>query len=157
MVDVPTVLIVDNKLSLATDLARDLKRALVQRAEFATSFVDVTAESDFANARARLRTSSPTLLITALHLEKYNGLHLVHVAAGGRTRCVVHTDSIDPATAREVQAAGAFYETRLRLLAALPGYLAAGLPTEDRRAPLRFDRRQIARGGRRATDVRSFA
>lgn len=111
-------------------------------------------EADFSKARVALRTRSPRLLVTALQLGAYNGVHLVHIAntPDAQTRCVVHTDALDVVQAREVRSAGAFYELRSRLRFALPAYVDAALPAEDRRDPIRFDRRRLSRGGRRAAD-----
>jgi hypothetical protein len=93
-------------------------------------------------------------MVTALQLQEYNGLQLVYLAAeaGLPTRSVVHTEAVDPAQAREVRAAGAFYEVRARLPRMLPAYVLAVLPAEDRRDPMTFERRHLARGGRRAAD-----
>jgi hypothetical protein len=150
---VVTVLIVDSELTVATALALDLAHACVGTVEEGRP-IDVTALANFSSARARLKERRPALLVTALQLREYNGLHLVHVAAEAElpTRCVVHTDAIDPLFAREVRTAGAFYETRPRLPIALPAYVAAMLPPRDRREMLPFDRRQISRGGRRSAD-----
>jgi len=113
---------------------------------------DVDACSEFQDARDRLLSKAPDLLVTNLRLRAYNGLHLVHLATGMPTRCVVYAEFHDLALAREVQAAGAFYERAKRLLRALPAYVHAGLPPRDRRSPAGLDRRQILRGGRRRTD-----
>lgn len=152
------VLIVDSEVPVATALALDLAHGCSRLAEEGRP-IDVTALANFSKARSRLTEHPPTLLVTALQLREYNGLHLVHVAAeaGLPTRCVVHTNAVDPLYAREVRAAGAFYETRARLPVALPAYVAALLPPRDRRETLPFDRRQLSRGGRRAADRLSAA
>jgi len=118
--------------------------------------VAVTIETDFSKARARLKGKRPSLMVTALQLHEYNGLHLVYLAAaaGLPTRSIVHTDTVDLDQAREIRAAGAFYETRARLTAALPAYVRGMLPAEDRRDAMQFDRRRLSRGGRRAADLR---
>jgi hypothetical protein len=58
--------------------------------------------------------------------------------------------------AREIRAAGAFYEVRPRLPKVLPRYVAAAaarLPPQDRRDVGVYDRRRSGRaGGRRAVD-----
>ena len=115
------------------------------------SVADVEACSDFQAARARLVAKPPDLLVTNLRLHAYNGLHLVHLAAGS-TRCIVYASYDDLVLAREVQAAGAFYERSWRLPRALAAYAQAVLPPCDRRSPTVLDRRQIVRGGRRCTD-----
>ena len=147
-----TVLIIDGTLTLARDLANDLVRSIP--ASSGPTRLDVTPEADFSKARARIKVKPPSLMVTALRLGEYNGLHLVYMAAaaGASTRCLVHTDTVDPTDARDVQAAGAFYEIRSRLRVALPAYVRAVLPSQDRRNPIRFDRRRLGRGGRRAAD-----
>jgi hypothetical protein len=96
------------------------------------------------------------LLVAPIALGEFNGLHLVYLAStlSVDTRSIVHTEAPDAGHARDVRAAGAFYEVRSRLRAALPAYVSAALPLQDRRLNLRYDRRQNprARGGRRAVD-----
>lgn len=143
------MLIVDTNIPSATALAR------IVAPDLRTSSQEVALCVDFSTARARLRSAPPELLITALRLREYNGLNLVYFAAsaGLRTRSIVFTDDSDSATAREVRAAGAFYEVRARLAKALPGYMSANLPGYDRRDIDAFDRRRGGRtGGRRAVD-----
>ena len=118
--------------------------------------VDLDVRADFPAARARLHAQPPRLLVTALRLREYNGLHLVYLAAraGLPTRSVVYTDDPDRAAAAESRTAGAFYEVRPQLTLSLPAYIAASLPPSDRRDGVRFDRRKMPRGGRRAYDQR---
>ena len=118
--------------------------------------VDLDVRADFPAARARLHAQPPRLLVTSLRLREYNGLHLVYLAAraGLPTRSVVYTDVPDRATALESRTAGAFYEVRSQLALSLPSYLEATLPPADRRDGIQFDRRKVARGGRRAYDHR---
>ena len=147
------VLIVDAELPVANALALHLTHACAGMVEKANP-IDVSAVANFSRARSQLKEQRPALLVTALQLRKYNGLHLVHVAKEAElpTRCVVHTDAVDPLYAREVRELGAFYETRVRLPVVLPSYVAAVLPPRDRRETLNFDRRHFSRGGRRAAD-----
>jgi DNA-binding NtrC family response regulator len=145
------MLIVDPNLPVATALAR------IVEPETRTGKVreEVALCSDFSTARARLRAAPPEWLITALRLREYNGLNLVYLAAsaGLPTRSIVYTEDEDSGMAREVRAAGAFYEVRPRLRVALPTYLAAVLPPQDRRDVGAYDRRRDGRsGGRRAVD-----
>jgi DNA-binding NtrC family response regulator len=115
----------------------------------------VEACSDFRVARARLTSRPPDLLVTNLRLERFNGLHLVYVAAGKATRCIVYATHHDQMLAREVIAAGAFYERADRLPRVLASYVQGTLPKQDRRSLLVFDRRSLPRGGRRCSDVYS--
>jgi CheY-like chemotaxis protein len=119
---------------------------------------DIEAVTDCRGARTRLLNQPPDLLITNLRLQAYNGLHLVHLvhlAAGTRTRCIVYSTYDDLMLAREVQAAGAFFEHSLRLPLVLPSYVNATLPEHDRRDLTTLDRRTAFRGGRRCSDLYS--
>jgi hypothetical protein len=81
-------------------------------------------------------------------------LHLAYLAMALRlpTRVVVYGDADDSALARETEIAGAVYVPRQQIAVALPAYLDAELPPQDRRDAARPDHRQQFRGGRRATD-----
>jgi hypothetical protein len=83
------------------------------------------------------------------------GLQLAYVvaSAGYRTRALVYSDGPEPWVMRELQRAGAFYESRARVAFALPAYTNADLPVLDRRNPTTPDRRNRYRGGRRASDA----
>jgi len=111
---------------------------------------DVEVCTDFRNARARLLQQLPDLLITNLRLEAYNGLHLVLLAAATRTRCIVFSTHHDIGLARDVRAAGAFFEMPDRLPQVLGSYLNATLPLHDRRDVAKLG--QPLPGGRRCTD-----
>jgi DNA-binding NtrC family response regulator len=145
------MLIVDPNLPAATALARIVEPEAALR-----NGPEVALCSDFSTARARLRAEPPELLITALRLREYNGLNLVYLAAGAGlpTRSIVYTEADDAGMAREIRAAGAFYEVRPRLPKVLPRYVAAlRLPPQDRRDVGVYDRRRSGRsGGRRAVD-----
>jgi DNA-binding NtrC family response regulator len=144
------------------------RRALVVDPDpgFANSLADrirqhahVTTCSAFARARAELRLH-PHLLVTALALHEYNGLHLVYLGGAAQlaTRSIVYCNQLDVGLATEVQAAGAFFELRHRLTTALPLYATAtALPPSDRRTVIRPDRRHSPRGGRRVTDFQMAA
>jgi hypothetical protein len=143
------------------NLARDVKEVLLVDSNASSLravlnalrlVADVEACSDFQAARLRLLVKPPDLLVTNLRLEAYNGLHLVHLAAEMPTRCIAYGEDGDLVLAREVQAAGGFYERSKRLLHALTSYVRATLPPQDRRRPTVLDRRQLLRGGRRCTD-----
>ncbi len=110
--------------------------------------------ADFLNAREQLERNPPTVLITNLRLEEYNGLHLVLLSqtTGIRARCVVHTDRPDFLLVNEALAMGAFFERTERLIYSISGYIWGALPSEDRRDPQTPDRRASFRGGRRASD-----
>jgi ActR/RegA family two-component response regulator len=111
---------------------------------------DIEVCTNFQSARARLLQRPPDLLITNLRLEAYNGLHLVLLAARTRTRCIVFSTHDDIGLAREVQAAGAFFELSDRLPQVLESYVNATLPQHDRRNIANVG--EPLRGGRRCTD-----
>lgn len=113
---------------------------------------DVDVCTNFQNARARLLQQPPDLLITNLRLEAHNGLHLVHLAAATRTRCIVFSTHDDLGLAREVQAAGAFFELPVRLPQVLGSYVNATLPQRDRRDIRMLGQLLPLGGGRRCTD-----
>jgi hypothetical protein len=137
------------KAILLVDPDLDALRAAQSTLRFVA---DVEVSSTFAAARVRVLSNPPDLLVTNLRLRAYNGLHLVHMAAA-RTRCIVYSDHDDLMLAREVQAAGAFYERSRRLSRALAAYVHATLPPLDRRNLTVLDRRQMFRGGRRSADL----
>lgn len=144
------MLFVDSDLPVATALARIIEPDAGSRTDVAVSLC-----SDFFTARARMRAAPPGLLVTALRLREYNGLNLVYLAAsaGLPTRSIVYTEANDATMAREIRAAGAFYEVRPRLPVVLPRYVSAVLPPQDRRDVGFYDRRRGGRsGGRRAVD-----
>jgi DNA-binding NtrC family response regulator len=118
---------------------------------------DVVASSSFQQARVVLRERPPDLLVTALRLGAYNGLHLVYLAAAFEpaTRCIVHVAAVDAGLVPDIHRAGAFCEPAARFKWALPSYLSATLPSRDRRETVQRDRRLVLRGGRRATDTGS--
>jgi DNA-binding NtrC family response regulator len=147
--------------NMPTLVARQMKEILLVdpeaerllAAQKALSVVaNVSACSEFRAARTRLLTRPPDLLVTNLRLQEYNGLHLVHLAEGTHTRCIVYGTNYDPFLAQAVQAAGAFYEHSLRMPLALASYVNAVLPAHDRRDPSVLDRRGNLRGGRRCTE-----
>jgi DNA-binding NtrC family response regulator len=140
-----------NKDVLLVELDR-VKLHAMQRILAFRARVDPCA--DFVGARARLLARPPDLLVTNSRLGAYNGLHLAYLAAAAvlRTRVVVYGDAGWVALARETQIAGAFYVPDQHIAVALPAYLDADLPPQDRRDAEHSDRRQQLRGGRRATD-----
>ncbi|HXD15898.1 MAG TPA: hypothetical protein VN654_02705 [Vicinamibacterales bacterium] len=113
---------------------------------------DVEVCRDFGAARDRLLNQPPDILVTNVRLQEYNGLHLVHLSTP-HTRCIVYSAHDDLVLAREVQAAGAFYERSMRLSRSLAGYVHGNLPTHDRRDVATIDRRHFPRGGRRSVDA----
>jgi hypothetical protein len=124
--------------------------ATIQHAISGVTQVDVC--TTFSEARGRLRCHEYSRLVTNLRLHDYNGLHLVYLAPA-RTRSIVYTHGYDAALVRDVEAAGAFYESWERLSHALVGYFQTDLPASDRRRLLKTDRRVSYRGGRRCSDV----
>lgn len=127
--------------------------ALLAAQKAVQSFAEVETCSEFRVARARIATRPPDLLVTNLRLEKFNGLHLVYLAAGTPTRCIVYATHHDVVLAHEALAAGAFYERADRLPRVLASYVQTMLPARDRRSLSVFDRRSVARGGRRCLDA----
>ena len=108
---------------------------------------------EFESARRRLGTQRFDFVVSNLRLGAFNGLHLTYaVNAVTPTRCIVYTESREPALAQDVRRAGAFYEVVDRLPVTLPAYLAGNLPPADRRDPSVPDRRTPFRGGRRIWD-----
>jgi hypothetical protein len=110
--------------------------------------------ADFHGARSALSTLRPSVLVTNLRLEDYNGLHLVLL---GRTidglRSLVHTDRPDFGLIAEAHSMGALFEFTRNLPATLPNSLRQAWPRRDRRDPRTSDRRSAPRGGRRAYDI----
>ena len=133
------------------DASREVLRAAIG------PLASVEAHADFADARRRLSAAPVDFLVTNVRLGAYNGLHLVYLAESfnrGLTRAIVYSDVLDIGIAREAQLAGAFYELRTNLPAALVSYLRAPiLPPRDRRNPAQGDRRAQFRGGRRGSDL----
>jgi hypothetical protein len=114
---------------------------------------EVEVYQDFRAARARLFTRPPDLLVTNLRLGAYNGLHLVHLAQGSPTRCVVYASHNDDVLTRQIKDVGAFYEFTERIPRVIASYVRALLPARDLRDPSVPDRRRVHRGGRRCTDL----
>jgi len=115
---------------------------------------DVHRHAEFAAAKAELRSTAFAFLVTNLRLRDHNGLQLVYLAATDRSaaRAIVYTSDYDLPLAREVQHAGAFYETGECLTQAIATYLTGTLPDRDRRNPTTRERRAGVRGGRRCWD-----
>lgn len=114
----------------------------------------VEHHAKFESARATLATKSFDFVVANLRLHEFNGLHLVYLVSRSPRppKCIVYTNVRNPALAREVQGAGAFYETAECLPVTLPAYLRGSLPSTDRRNPTTTDRRDAFRGGRRCWD-----
>lgn len=114
----------------------------------------VDTQKKFETAKKRLLEGAYDFLITNLRLADFNGLHLVYLGATAPrpARSIVYTRERDTWLAREVQRAGAFYETTECLPVTLAAYLTGDLPSGDRRDSARLDRRSSVRGGRRCWD-----
>jgi hypothetical protein len=114
----------------------------------------VDACPSFQSARSRLDSNSYDLLVTAVRLMEYNGLHLVHLAkhAHPATDAVIYDERVDLGFVAEVRRACAFFEPAHKIAVTLPAYLGASLPATDRRMPTVPDRRLLPRGGRRLWD-----
>jgi len=149
----PQRLVVAMVLLVETD--DDVARRLLASLD---SVHEVRRCATFEEARQLLQPSPPDLLVTNLRLREYNGLHLVYLAGIGNTttRAVVYTTTLDAVLARDVQHAGAFYDTADCLEVGLRAYLGTTLPPSDRRDPrrrMRLDKPV----GRRLTDLASPA
>ena len=138
----PVVLLVEPNPPVA-DMIEESIRPLAQ----------IYFHRDFESAKRRLGTLRFDFVVSNLRLAAFNGLHLAYaVNAVTPTRCIIYTDSREPALAQDVRRAGAFYEVADRLPVTLPAYLSGNLPPSDRRDPAIPDRRAPFRGGRRVWD-----
>jgi hypothetical protein len=122
-------------------------------AESIEAVAQVDHYAEFKSARRRLGSQRFDFVVANLRLGPFNGLHLAYAVNALRpTRCIVYTESREPALAQDVRRAGAFYEVADRLPVTLPSYFEAELPPADRRDPAVPDRRTPFRGGRRIWD-----
>ena len=114
-----------------------------------SDLAEVRCVSHFTAARSFLQQSPVDLLVTNLCLGAFNGFHLVYVATlrATRTRAVEYTEWLDTGFGRDVQRAGAFYETTPCLPHTLASDVGAALPPKDGRKLAVHDRRQTFRGG----------
>lgn len=114
----------------------------------------VDACSSFQAARSRLDSETYDVLVTAVRLREYNGLHLVHLAkhAHPTLDAIVYDERSDAGFIVEVRRALAFFEPAHKMAVTLPAYLGASLPPSDRRTTILADRRRMPRGGRRQWD-----
>lgn len=143
----PVVLLVEPNPSVA-DMIEESIRPLAQ----------VYFHREFESARRQLAAQRFDFIVSNLRLRSFNGLHLAYAAnAVAPTRCVIYTESREPALAQDVRRAGAFYEVVDRLPVTLTSYLAGNLPPTDRRDPGVPDRRAPFRGGRRIWDRQLLA
>jgi DNA-binding NarL/FixJ family response regulator len=123
------------------------------------AFACVNRHTHFAAARSDLQRRVFDLIVTNLRLEAHNGLHLAYLAAtkSHPERSIVYTLIYEPSMVREVQRAGAFYETAGLLPHTIAAYLTHSLPSCDRRNVAVRDRRRTSRGrGRRRSDGQAF-
>jgi DNA-binding NtrC family response regulator len=126
--------------------------------ESITSMAQVYFHREFEAARRQLGAQRFDYVVSNLRLRSFNGLHLVYaVNAVAPTRCIIYTESREPALAQDVRRAGAFYEVVDRLPVTLTAYLSGNLPPSDRRDPGIPDRRTPFRGGRRIWDRQLLA
>jgi DNA-binding NtrC family response regulator len=119
---------------------------------------DVRRCGRFDEAREQLQRQPPDLLVSNLRLCEYNGLQLVYLTTLARapTRAIIYTINLDRALARDVQRAGAFYDTADCLEVSLRAYLGTPLPPSDRRDPQRREIRSNGLG-RRMMDLSTDA
>ena len=107
---------------------------------------DVTLVDRFDAARARLVSNPPAVLLTAIKLGEFNGLHLVLAAktADPRIAAIVTIEAPDPVLEKEAEQLGATFlvqptSVRELLAAVLRTYLRSPADTTPIRAP--FERR----------------
>jgi DNA-binding NtrC family response regulator len=138
------------KSVLLVEPGHSIRAALCRATE---DLADVQAQTCFEHASQSLAKPFD-FIVCNLRLGPYNGLQLVYRTLGTSAAplCIVYTAEHDPALAREVQRAGAFYETADHLPVTLAAYLRGHLPTRDRRDAVTQDRRVTFRGGRRCWD-----
>jgi DNA-binding NtrC family response regulator len=138
------------KSVLLVEPGSDIRAALCKASE---EMADVQARTSYEHAFPLLARPFD-FIVSNLRLGDYNGLQLVYRTLGARNPplCIVYTAERNDSFAREVQRAGAFYETAERLPVTLAGYLAGHTPDHDRRDPATPDRRSTFRGGRRRWD-----
>jgi DNA-binding NtrC family response regulator len=129
-----------------------IMRAAIAAAVAGSARVD--ACSSFLDARSRLDSNPYDLLVTAVRLREYNGLHLVHLAKHARPEidAVVYDERVDPGFVAEVRRACAFFEPAQKIAVTISAYIGISLPIAERRTPTQSDRRQLPRGGRRQWD-----
>ena len=134
----PVVLLVEPNPSVA-DMIEESIRPLAQ----------VYFHREFESARRQLAAQRFDFVVSNLRLRSFNGLHLAYaVNAVAPTRCVIYTESREPALAQDVRRAGAFYEVVDRLPVTLTAYLAGKLPPPiDGIRRFRIDARRFAEGG----------
>ena len=109
----------------------------------------VTAVAEFDQAEERLVYAPPDLLITAVKLGSYNGIHLVLRAQADHPHTqaiVVHTED-DPVLAEEATSAGARYVTlpvdETRFVGLVNELLAESTLPQSSRVVRRWPRKQV--------------
>src|SRR5882757_9198960 len=124
----------------------DLVKILTKRMRH---LAHVDHRARFEDALRELERHAFDFIVANEHLGSHTGVELVQLAVttGVPVKSIVYTDTYDPVTAREIQDAGAFYETRNCSPYALAPFLRGTLPGEDRRDPAVRDRRGNSRGG----------
>lgn len=143
----PVVLLVEPNSRIADTIAESIREV-----------AEIHHHPEFESARRGLAAQRFDFVVSNLRLGAFNGLHLAYaVNSVAPTRCVVYTESREPALAQDVRRAGAFYEIAERLPVTLAAYLAGNLPPADRRDPATPDRRTPFRGGRRIWDRQLLA
>jgi DNA-binding NtrC family response regulator len=124
------VLVVDPTLELQETVQNILRSVAI-----------VHSCTTFEDARRRLISRPPDLLVTSVRLHAHNGLHLVHLAARNpRTRSIVHLTAEDFALTRDAEAAGALVVREPWLVVAIESIVLATLRRKDRRDPITADR-----------------
>lgn len=130
-------------------LSDDESRTAVEHALSSTDH-HVTYLSRFQEAKERIEIAPPDLIITAVKLGAYNGLHLVLRARADRAdmpAIVLHTEH-DPVLAREATSAGAIFVVTpfdtLRFESVVHETLGEIDPHMSTVVPRRWPRKQVA-------------
>jgi CheY-like chemotaxis protein len=131
------VLLVDTNKQALADLQRSLSEAGYA----------VTTAGSFQEGKAFLAASQVPLLVTAVHLEAFNGLQLAlqHQFSQPGAMRVVIDEVADPVTEAEVRELDAMY--LVRSIAAAQLIVIAAAARRENSAPQRVDRRRSRRVG----------
>jgi DNA-binding NtrC family response regulator len=112
---------------------------------------DCTGVGTFEEARSRLRTSAPDLLITDIRLDAFNGLQLV-IDRPPHVQAIVITGFADVVLEAEAMRSGARYVRKPVHPDELLKLVRQMLSAPGGRRRHQTERRRMTRGGRRGSD-----